>query len=255
MADFAAKLSLTLQQMYNRVAGCEAGLLSPVAIERGLDLLKKLGYPTPLLNRLPTESFDRTFPLANPLTRITELAPKTIFDLGCGTALDALFCAQILPECELIVGVDSSSGLLNEGRKRLNNFPLHAAKTTLIEADLNQLNRDLRQLGSWNRPNSFDLILMNGSFNLVYDKMNFFHTLTELLSCDGTILIYDFLLIEPLPPGFSDEIDNWLWNVGGALHEDELSRIIRGMDLDLVSVKELEIINPVARCEIIIEKS
>jgi len=56
--------------------------LRPAAIERGLDLLIKLGYPEKLLQALPPESLERTFPLANPLTKITELKPETIIDLG-----------------------------------------------------------------------------------------------------------------------------------------------------------------------------
>lgn len=246
MDNFAAQLSLTLQQMYNRISTCEAGLLSPVDIDRGLNLLKKLGYPTPLLDILPPESYERAFPLANPLSKIIEINPKTILDLGCGSALDGFFCLHSLPELKYILGVDASSGLLDEARKRLINFPGPAAKMTLLEADLNQLER--------HNPGSFDMILMNGSFNLIYDKTSFFQTISRFLNNHGKILIYDFLLIEDLPPGFVDEIDNWLWNIGGALREDELRGVLNDVELKLISVEELERIDPVVSCEILIAK-
>jgi len=244
MVEFAEKLGLALQEMYDLSATCDDGLLSPVAIDRGLPLLQKLGYPATLLNLLPQTSYERAFPLANPLEKIADLAPKTILDLGCGTALDIFFCTHLVPKIEQLTGIDASARLLSEGRKRLESFPAQAGKISLIESDLNFLdNLSLPE---------FDLILMNGSFNLIYDKGSFLRTIFNLLTGNGALLIYDFLLIESLPPGFADEIDNWLWNIGGALDENELNRTINNTGLKLISIQELERIDPVARCEILI---
>lgn len=246
MNEFSEKLGRTLQKMYDRSATCDAGLLSPVAINRGLSLLQELGYPENLLQLLPKTSYERAFPLANPLAKIADLDPKTILDLGCGIALDIFFCAHLLPGIEHLTGIDASTGLLNEGRKRIECFPNQARKISLIESDLNLLeNLSLTQ---------FELILMNGSFNLIYDKEFFLQKLLKYLADNGRVLIYDFILTESLPPGFADEIDNWLWNIGGALGENELSEAISNAKLKLVSIKELERINPVARCEILIVK-
>jgi len=245
MDEFSARLSRTLRQMYNQISECESGLLKPVAIDRGLTLLKKLGYPVSLLESLPPESFDHAFPLANPLTKIIELDPKTILDLGCGAALDLFLCTRLLPRLEHVYGIDASSGLLDKGRKRLN-FPEQTTIITLFEADLNQLNKyDL---------NFVDLILMNGSFNLIHNKTRLFQTLAGLLNNNGRILIYDFLLTESLPPGFSDEIDNWLWNIGGALSAAEFSTAANCAGLEIISIDDLERIDPVARCQILIAK-
>ncbi len=244
MSNFSEKLGLSLQEMYDRSATCDSGLLTPVAIDRGLPLLQKLGYPIAMLNLLPRKSYERSFPLANPLTKIADLTPKTILDLGCGTALDIFFCAHLLPEIERLTGIDACSGLLREGRRRLESFPGQAIKISLIEADLNLLeNLSLSR---------FDLILMNGSFNLIYDKVVFLQKLLEHLTDNGKILIYDFILTESLPPKFADEVDNWLWNIGGALDENELNKVICNSRLNLILIKELERIDPVARCEILI---
>ena len=246
MDEFSARLGRTLRQMYNQISECEAGLLKPVAIDRGSTLLKKLGYPVALLDVLPPESFDHAFPLANPLTKIIDLAPETILDLGCGSALDALFCTLLLPQLENFYGIDASSGLLEQGRARLIDFSEQAAKITLFEADFNQLDQyDLH---------TFDLILMNGSFNLIRNKTELFLMLAGLLSNEGQILIYDFILTESLPPGFADDIDNWLWNIGGALSTAELGEAANGAGLEIRLIDELERIDPVARCEIIIVK-
>ncbi len=246
MDEFSARLSRTLRQMYNQISECESGLLKPVAIDRGLTLLKKLGYPVSLLESLPPENFDHAFPLANPLTKIIELDPKTILDLGCGTALDLFLCTRLLPQLKHVYGIDASSGLLDKGRNRLKNIPEQTVGITLFEADLNQFSKyDI---------NSVDLILMNGSFNLIHNKAKLFQTLSGLLNNAGQILIYDFLLTESLPPGFSNEIDNWLWNIGGALSAAELSEAVSSAGLEIISIDDLERIDPVARCQILIAK-
>ncbi|MEA3347517.1 MAG: methyltransferase domain-containing protein, partial [Pseudomonadota bacterium] len=239
MDCFAQQLNLALQQMYDRVCSCEDGLLSPVAIDRGIRLLENLNYPQILLKELPPGSGNLAFPCANPLPRIISLKPKTILDLGCGTALDTLFCARLLPGLERLTGLDASCELLTKGEDLLRHFPTEAEKITLLQADLNHL---------YNYQLEFsELILMNGSFNLIYDKMKFFTELVPLLATRGTLLIYDFLLTEALPPGFSNEIDNWLWNIGGALSSVELERVVNDTGLVLVEINEIERIDPVAR--------
>ncbi len=244
---FAKKLSQALQEMYNKAAACKMGLLSPVAIDRGINLLDKLGYPKGLTKELPQTSADLAFPCANPLPKVIGLNPLSILDLGCGTGLDALFCANLLPSLKRLTGLDASSALLSKGEELLYHFPTEAQKITLLQGDLNKLND-----GQNDKLQPADLILMNGSFNLVYDKNNFFAGLAPLLNRNGTLLIYDFLLTQALPPGFVDDIDNWLWNIGGALNVNELEKVVSGAGLKIVEIDELERIEPVARCEIII---
>ncbi len=244
MNNFARQLSQSLEEMYDRASSCEDGLLSPVSIDRGLQLLEKLGYPKDLLKNLPPSNLEVAFPCANPLPRIISLAPETILDLGCGTALDAFFCVRSLPVLQRLTGLDVSSKLLSKGKDLLQQFPTEAEKISLLQADLNHL-------GNYQLETS-ELILMNGSFNLIFDKREFFKTLIYLLSKDGTLLIYDFILTEDLPPGFSDEVDNWLWNIGGALNATDLEKIVTDAGLAIIAINELEHIDPVARCEIII---
>ncbi len=245
--SFAKDLNQALQKMYNKAASCDKGLLSPVAIDRGFQLLQKLGYPLNLLRDLPPRSDVLAFPCANPLSKVSELSPQTILDLGCGTGLDALFCCRSLPDLKRLTGLDASSELLAKGEELLRHFPTEAEKITLYQGDLNILEKDQ----NFNLQ-PVDLILMNGSFNLIYNKMKFFTGLAPLLNQNGTLLIYDFLLTESLPPGFADEVDNWLWNIGGALPAENLEQVVTDAGLEIVEIKEFERIEPVARCEIII---
>jgi len=243
MDNFPKHLSDALSTMYDRLVE-KKGLFVPLGIARGHKLLKDLNYPEELLARLPNGYAELAFPCANPLKRICSLQPRRLLDLGCGCALDTLFCALSLTELDELTAIDNSPALLARAEKLLGCFPELKTNLTLQRADLNQLNKTAFA--------KFDLILMNGSFNLIYRKLEFLSTLSGLLEEGGTLLIYDFLLTECLPPGFTQEIDNWLWNIGGALSRKELKQTLASVALKLLTVNELERIDPVARCELLI---
>lgn len=246
-SGFSDALNQALQEMYDKASTCKDGLLTPVAIDRGFALLKKLNYPQALLAILPPEYSGLAFPCANPLPRIIALAPHSILDLGCGSALDIFLCSCSLPGLKRATGLDASPKLLAKGAELLDHFPQEAAKITLFQGDIN----NLKSCNDYPFKTS-ELILMNGSFNLVYDKNRFFAALAPLLTRNGKLLIYDFILTESLPPGFADEVDNWLWNIGGALNATELRKVVTGAGLKIVEINELERIDPVARCEIVV---
>ena len=244
--DFAKSLSTALANMYDQAAGAESGLLRPVPVARGRELMTGLGYPEALVARIPAAYLDCAFPCASPLAIIEELAPARLVDLGCGIGLDLLFAALSLPEIQELHGFDGSSELRRKGSEMLASFPAAAGRISLDHGDLNRPDQlDLPMA---------DLVLMNGSFNLVCDKQTFLKTIAGRLAPGGRLLLCDFLLSEPLPAGFRDELDNWLWNIGGALSYDELATTAAAAGLAIHRCRELERIAPVIRAEIILAK-
>jgi SAM-dependent methyltransferase len=233
--------------MYNRAAGASEGLLRPVPIARGRELLTGLGYPEKLVDRVPAEYLECAFPCACPMNIIADRVPSRIVDLGCGIGLDLLFAALAQPEIKELQGFDGSSELRRKGTELRARFPAAADRINLHDGDLN-------------RPEELDfppadLILMNGSFNLVYDKPAFLQNLAARIGPGGRLLIYDFLLSEPLPVGFGDDLDNWLWNIAGAQSQAQLEQLAAGAGLKLSSCRELEHIAPVIRAEIVLAPS
>ncbi|NPA24479.1 MAG: class I SAM-dependent methyltransferase [Deltaproteobacteria bacterium] len=245
-AAFSHRLTTTLQDMYDRAATSRQGLLSPVPVSRGGELLRQLGYPEELIRQIPEKLQDCAFPCANPLPRITEFEPESLLDLGCGAGLDLLFAARTCPQLDRLAGIENSTGLRDQAKKLLGRFPEEKKRITLHAGDFNRLQRI--------SPAPADLILMNGSFNLVYDKPAFLRQAKDALNPEGTLLIYDFLLTEALPEGFSREPDNWLWNIGGALPPADLDRIAGSIGLQVETIRKLERIDPVVRCEIVIKR-
>ena len=239
---FSRQLTSALKKMYDRAATSRQGLLSPVPVSRGGNLLQQLGYPEELIRLVPATLRDCAFPCANPLPRIIALEPQSLLDLGCGAGLDLFFAARARPQLDRLAGVENSAGLRERAKNLLDRFPEEKKRITIHAGDFNRL----QNLS----PVPADLVLMNGSFNLVYDKPAFLRQAKDALNHKGTLLIYDFLLTEPLPEGFSREPDNWLWNIGGALPPEDLERAAGGAGLQVETIRELERIDPVARCEI-----
>jgi SAM-dependent methyltransferase len=169
-----------------------------------------------------------------------------LVDLGCGGGCDLLFAAWGRPAPERLVGVENSPKLRKAGTELLARFPAAAAKITLRAGDFNHpAALDLPPV---------DLLLMNGSFNLVFDKPALLAAVAARLEPGGRLLLYDFLLLEPLPEDFAAELDNWLWNIGGALTRANLQQIANAAGLTMTLCRELERIPPVARAEIILQK-
>ncbi len=245
--DFARNLSRALEKMYDQAAGAEAGLLRPAPVSRGGRLLIELGYPKKLVARIPPEHLAAAFPCACPLATIYQLQPEKLVDLGCGGGLDLIACALSQPEIKKLYGIDKSSGLRRKAAGLKALFPALTDRVTVYDGDLNQPEKLCFP--------ETDLILMNGSFNLVHDKTKFLKTARSRLKPGGRLLLYDFLRTRPLPAGFADEIDNWLWNIGGALDRAELTAGAAAAGLETVAVRELERIDPVFRAEIILART
>ncbi len=242
--DFAGALSRALARMYNEAAGAEHGLLKPAPVARGRKLLEELGYPGDLLDQVPEDLLAATFPCACPLPEISRLAPARMLDLGCGGGLDLVGAARSAAAIEKLYGIDSSPVMLAAARRLSKLFPALEDRISLAPGDLNQPGK-LPLI-------KVDLILMNGSFNLVYDKTALLGEIRKRLAPGGRLLLLDLFLTEALPAGFADDIDNWLWNIGGALGPDELSAAAAESGLAVVEYRELERIDPVARGRVVL---
>lgn len=249
MPDFALRLSSALRRMYDLAAVSPAGLLQPVPIERGHDLLSQLGYSADLLAQIPPEMAGAAFPCACPMPVIAASGAQSLLDLGCGLALDALVAARTLPKLKRIVGLDQSETLLEQAERLQEKLFSGPPRLKFLKADLNQP-RQIEEVIKDEPP--FDLIMFNGSFNLVVEKARLLKCIRHFMQPDGRLLIYDFILTEELPAGFSEDLDNWLWNIGGALSQGQLQEAAQQAFFEIAALKILEEIDPVSRAEIVL---
>lgn len=86
-------------------------------------------------------SYDNDFRyrVANPLIEIAQLQPRQhVLDVATGTGIVAIAAAQIVGNEGKVVGVDISSGMLNQARQKIAAAGLQNIE--LIEADADDLN-------------------------------------------------------------------------------------------------------------------
>ena len=88
---------------------------------------------------------ERLRPAIDLLARIAHPAPRTIYDLGCGTGSGTAMLRARYPDAR-IVGVDGSAAMLERARKEVPGAEFVAA-----------------DLGAWTAPDPADVIFTNAA--------------------------------------------------------------------------------------------
>ncbi|MBN2231954.1 MAG: class I SAM-dependent methyltransferase [Deltaproteobacteria bacterium] len=236
------RLAALLRRQYDNAAAKPAGLLAAVPVDRGAALLTAVGYTREETALLRPEQLAVAFPCHSPLPVIQTLRPDAVLDLGCGAGVDLFLLAASPAPPRRLTGLDFSRGLLAiAGRCRPE-----AVRIDLV-------------CGDGTRPpfarGSFELISMNGSFNVIVDKQAFLRRAATLLVPGGHLLINDLLRLEPFPENFTDDPVNWTWNVAGALSAEEFNPLAAATGLTIERLEIHEPLPPVARAGILLSRS
>lgn len=180
----------------------------------GVSLARKLGYPETLLRTIPSELGRSIAPCGNPLALLDAVSGMTILNLGCGCGLDSLAVASEFGGSIEIVNADIVPAALRLGREIA---ALQGHRMAWICTDAERLPF---------RPESFDLILMNGIFNLFPEKTRLLGCCREALKPEGRLLVTDLFRTGPLPEGFEEEMDAWVWCLNGSCTLEHLRALL-----------------------------
>src|SRR6266567_9184725 len=141
------------------------------------------------------------------VAEILRLAPKKVYEIGCGTGM---LLMQIAPSCDRYIGVDFSPATLSKLREQLQSFPSLLDKVELIE----------RRADEFGTPasNSFDTVLIN-SVIFYFPNLTYLNGVLEkainIVKPGGHIFVGDVLSLHLLPV-FASSIELFL-------AEDQLS--------------------------------
>jgi trans-aconitate 2-methyltransferase len=113
----------------------------------------------------------RQRPVADLLARVPLEAPKTIYDLGCGSGKSTVLLAERWPGAS-ITGIDSSPAMLAAARRDL-------PAVTFVEADIS----------TWRAPEPADLIFSNATLHWLDDHQRLFPRLFGNLASGGWLAI------------------------------------------------------------------
>lgn len=128
----------------------------------------------------------------NTVTRIQELQPKKILEIGCGTGL-LLF--RLAPQCEVYVGTDFSETALLYVQQQLDSLEID-----LPQVSLNQRRAD--ELHDF-EPQSFDVVVLNSViqyFPSIDYLLKVIENALQVIKPGGSLFIGDirnYLLLEP----------------------------------------------------------
>ena len=164
----------------------------------GRDFALSLGYPEDLLEGLPESAVARFTGVSN-VSVFAEIPPgSTVLDLGCGAGMDSMIAAAQTGPGGRVYGVDFSESMLSHARSGA--------------AEAGAANVDFREAEGQSIPfadGSFDVVLVNGIFNLNPNRAGLFQELARVIRPGGVLYGAEIVLREPMDEEERTGLANW----------------------------------------------
>jgi len=185
-----------IQDVYSRVAESPGG---DFHFHRGpAYAASHLGYDEAELDLLPAEAAASFAGVGNPLDIGPLRAGEAVADLGCGTGMDLLLAARRVGPGGRAVGVDMTRAMLDSVAR--SAAAMGADQVEIREGDLLAL-----PLGD----GTMDVVISNGVFNLVPDKVEAFSEVKRVLKPGGRLFLADIIMGSELDEDSRRDIDLW----------------------------------------------
>jgi len=208
-----------VQAMYQEVAEHPGGRFH---FEMGRVLAQRLGYPTEVLDRIPTGAVD-SFAGVGYFFDMADLQPgERILDLGSGSGMDAFFAALTVGEAGGVQGLDMTEAQLRKAERlrAAGGFGWVQFTPGHIE-------------GLPFPDSSFDVVISNGVINLSPAKAVVFAEAARVLRPGGRLAVADIVTEKPLTEKIVCNTDLWASCIGGAAQEDAYQDAIAGAGFEV----------------------
>jgi SAM-dependent methyltransferase len=160
--------------------------VSHAPIASGEDLAHALGYDTSGLS-IPKKAWDLFAGCGNPLQEIKLEPHWTVIDLGCGVGIDSQVAALSLQPPGRVIGIDITVPLLRQAKEHARAHP-----------GCHWMGGDAEQLPL--RPANVDLVIANGSFNLMPHKGQALAEIWRILKPGGYLALADLIVVGEMEP-------------------------------------------------------
>ena len=164
----------------------------------GRQLARMLGYQDEWLDGVPGSSIESFAGTGNPFSLGALQPGEKVVDVGSGAGIDSLIAARMVAPDGQVVGVDMTPAMLEKARCAAQEsgsdnveFRKGYAEALPIE-------------DGW-----ADVIISNGTLNLVPDKMAALQEMARVLKPGGRLQIGDILVRKAVPGDSKQKIELW----------------------------------------------
>lgn len=204
-------------------SGCCAPAADPDA------LAGAIGYDAADLARILPEGANLGLSCGNP-GAIAALQPgEVVLDLGSGAGFDAFLCGPKVGPTGRVIGVDMTADMLARARTNLAGY---TARTGLANVEFRL--GEIEHLPIADA--SVDVVISNCVLNLSPDKAQVWREIGRVLKPGGRVAISDMILLQPLPPGVQQAVENWVGCIAGAPLAQDVREWMRAAGLSRIAL-------------------
>ena len=235
------KIKAFVRQLYAKLADHGTANLSSLPIPSGEELARTLGYDPSFLP-IAQEAWRLFAGCGNPLEEVRLGQHWTVLDLGCGVGIDSQLAALSLEPPGRVIGLDITRELLHHAKEYSGSHPV-----------CNWVAGDGEQLPL--RSQCVDLVMANGSFNLMPHKEQALSEIHRVLKPGGYLSLADLIAVGEMEPIVSGFEEAWSWCVAGALTAGEYEVLFRSTGFSWWQLKEQDRYGPLGAANLLARKS
>jgi arsenite methyltransferase len=189
------RIEASIRAKYGKVAVTPAGQFRYTTGRAGLEAL---GYDPEILKTLPDPVAASYCGVGNPFSLGPIQPGEKVLDIGCGAGVDAIVAARLTGPAGAVTGIDLVPEMLAKAKENAR----------LAGVD----NVDFQESSAEELPfpdASFDVVISNGIFNLVVDKVKALGEVFRILKPGGRFMLADQVLAGELPKETKARVENW----------------------------------------------
>jgi SAM-dependent methyltransferase len=185
----------SIRQKYLKAAASPEGLFRYPTGRAGLEALD---YVPDMVRDLPEAVAASYCGVGNPFILGPIHEGEAILDIGCGAGVDSIIAARLVGPSGSVTGIDLVPEMLARASENVRLAGLD--NVTFEESPAEQLPFP---------DNRFDMVISNGVFNLVVDKVKALGEVFRVLKPEGRFRLADQVLAGELPKETKARVENW----------------------------------------------
>ncbi|HEB72693.1 MAG TPA: methyltransferase domain-containing protein [Nitrospirae bacterium] len=189
------KIATSINGKYRKVAQNPEGLFKYPTGKAGLDALQ---YDPELVRLLPDSIAESYCGPGNPFSMGAINKGESVLDIGCGAGVDTILAGMMAGTDGYVTGLEIVPEMLQRAQNNLRE--LDVSHVSLLEASAEQLPLPDK---------SFDVVISNGVFNLVVDKVKALKEVFRVLKPGGRFQIADQIRTGEMPKETSSIVKSW----------------------------------------------